>query len=289
VRPKRFRGTVLEAGEVRAVGTPDNEHPGLGAPPAKPPLDTLTPWDSPKRSPTLPEPPPSGTQQDLATTLGSRVPRVNHRVDAVVFEGEGRRVRGEDGECMPAVGDFDGLEVLIAERGAALLATATLLAGGRLAGEDLLQAALERVMKRWHDIHGELEPYLRRAMYHLAVDQWRARGRRPEVLGQSVAQIEASSRRAREPDGAEEVQLRQALLQGLAQLPARQRAVLVLRYWEQLSEAESAEMLGCSIGTVKSTASRGLVRLRAITAAWTVGESPAGESSVSESSARKGV
>ena len=155
---------------------------------------------------------------------------------------------------------FEGLDALVAERGNALLATAVLLTGSRPAGEDLLQAALERLMRHWHKVRGDKEGYLRRTMYHLAVDQWRSRKRRPEVLvfveppGQS--------------DDTDAMHLRQALVQALAKLPPRQRAVLVLRYWEQLSEAEAAETLGCSIGTIKSTASRGLTRLREVTAAW---------------------
>ncbi|HEV7710644.1 MAG TPA: sigma-70 family RNA polymerase sigma factor, partial [Asanoa sp.] len=95
---------------------------------------------------------------------------------------------------------------------------------------------------------------------HLAVDQWRSRKRRPEVL----AEVEQPG----QPDGTDTLDLRQALIEALATLPPRQRAVLVLRYWEQFSEAESAEVLGCSIGTVKSTASRGLARLREVTAVW---------------------
>ena len=127
---------------------------------------------------------------------------------------------------------FDGLKALVAERGRALLATATLLAGGRAEGEDLLQAALERVMKRWRGVHTDPEVYLRRALYHLAVDRWRARRRRPELLGQTEAQIELASHRAREPDHTETLALRHQLIQALAGLPPRQRAVLVLRYWE---------------------------------------------------------
>ncbi|MGI5180886.1 SigE family RNA polymerase sigma factor [Dactylosporangium sp. CA-152071] len=148
---------------------------------------------------------------------------------------------------------FDGLDALVAERGGALLATAVLLTGSRVAGEDLLQGALERLMRSWGRVREDPERYLRRTMYHLAVDQWRVR-RRPEVA--LVAEPPG------EPDGADAVALRQALMQALAQLPPRQRAVLVLRYWEQLSEAEAADVLGCSVGTVKSTASRGLSRLR---------------------------
>lgn len=156
--------------------------------------------------------------------------------------------------------EFEGLDALVAERGDALLATATLMCGSRTAGEDLLQAALERVMRQWGRVDGDPEGYLRRTLYHLAVDQWRARRRRPPAVHLAV-----------EPpvgDGAAHVQLRHALVQALALLPPRQRAVLVLRYWEQLSEAEAAQALGCSVGTVKSSASRGLARLRELTADW---------------------
>jgi RNA polymerase sigma-70 factor (sigma-E family) len=175
---------------------------------------------------------------------------------------------------------FEGLDALVARRGSALLATATLLAGGRAAGEDLLQAALERVMRHWHRVKDEPEIYLRRTIYHLAVDQWRARRRRPEVLGKTETELEAAALRAGQPDGTDAVHLRLALIQGLAELPPRQRAVLVLRYWEQLSESEAAQMLGCSLGTVKSSASRGLARLREITAAWAAADTPAGKPAV---------
>ncbi|MFG2058650.1 SigE family RNA polymerase sigma factor [Micromonospora sp. NPDC048930] len=155
---------------------------------------------------------------------------------------------------------FEGLDVLVAERGGALLATAVLLTGSRAAGEDLVQAALERLMRNWSRVHGDKEGYLRRTLYHLAVDRWRLRRRRPEVL----IWIEPPG----QPDGTDALHLRQALIQALGLLPPRQRAVLVLRYWEQYSEAEAADLLGCSVGTVKSTASRGLTRLREITADW---------------------
>lgn len=168
---------------------------------------------------------------------------------------------------------FEGLDTLVARRGGALLATATLLAGGPAAGEDLLQAALERVMRHWPRVKDEPEIYLRRTIYHLAVDQWRARRRRPEVLGEIG--LEVAALRAGQPDGTDAVHLRLALIQGLAQLPPRQRAVLVLRYWEQFSESEAADMLGCSLGTVKSSASRGLARLREVTAAWAVEDTQA--------------
>jgi RNA polymerase sigma-70 factor (sigma-E family) len=157
---------------------------------------------------------------------------------------------------------FDGLETLVAERGNALLASAVLLTGSRAAGEDLLQAALERLMRSWGRVNEDRERYLRRTMYHLAVDQWRRRGRRPEVF---ISHEPPSA-----ADATDALDLRDALSGALAELPPRQRAVLVLRYWEQLSEAEAADVLGCSVGTVKSTASRGLSRLRELTATWDI-------------------
>jgi RNA polymerase sigma factor (sigma-70 family) len=99
--------------------------------------------------------------------------------------------------------------------------------------------------------------YLRRTLYNLAADNWRHQGARRKVLGLL---------RAAQPgvagDSTDEVDLRDALIRLLLQLPPRQRAVIVLRYWEQLTETESAEALGCSVGTIKAAASRGLARMR---------------------------
>jgi RNA polymerase sigma-70 factor (sigma-E family) len=158
---------------------------------------------------------------------------------------------------------FAGLDALVARRGAALLATAVLLTGNRVAAEDLLQAALERLMRHWQRVRGDKEAYLRRTLYHLAIDQWRGRRRRPEVL----AAVEPPA----QTDGTDELAMRRALVDALALLPPRQRAVLVLRYWEQLSEAEAADVLGVSVGTVKASASRGLARLRDAADAWADG------------------
>jgi RNA polymerase sigma-70 factor (sigma-E family) len=195
----------------------------------------------------------------VVTTRGAGP--VNLLDGAVVLANDGRRTR------VRWKNRYEGLDALIAERGSALLGTAVLLTGSRVAGEDLLQAALERLVRHWGRVHSDKEGYLRRTMYHLAVDQWRSRRRRPEVL----AAVEPPG----QPDGTDAIHLRHALVQALATLPPRQRAVLVLRYWEQLSEAEAAEVLGCSVGTVKSTASRGLARLREVTAPWAIEEAQA--------------
>jgi RNA polymerase sigma-70 factor (sigma-E family) len=149
------------------------------------------------------------------------------------------------------------LELFLAERGEPVLRTAVLLTGSREAGEDLLQAALERLLRHWRRMEGDPEGYLRRILYHLAADNWRQQraGRRREWLLRSEAGLSVA-------DGTAEVDLRDSLVRLLLQLPPRQRAVIVARYWEQLTEAEAAEVLGCSVGTVKSATARGLRRLR---------------------------
>jgi RNA polymerase sigma factor (sigma-70 family) len=139
------------------------------------------------------------------------------------------------------------------------------LTGSRADGEDLLQAALERLVQNWHRVDTDPEGYLRRILYNLAADGWRSRrrwrGRLAEFRAQAQAEqvhTEASSEQVAAVD------LRDALVRLLHQLPPRQRAVIVLRYWEQCTETETAALLGCSEGTVKSAASRGLQRLRAL-------------------------
>jgi RNA polymerase sigma-70 factor (sigma-E family) len=148
----------------------------------------------------------------------------------------------------------DDLTAFLAVRGNALLRTAVLLAPGREAGEDLLQEALERLLRKWHKVDGDPEAYLRRIMYNRAVDGWRAHARRRELLGHPVE--------AAVVDHASGLDLRLALIGALELLTPRQRAAIVARYWEQLSEAETAAALGCSVSAVKSAAARGLRTLR---------------------------
>jgi RNA polymerase sigma-70 factor (sigma-E family) len=148
------------------------------------------------------------------------------------------------------------LERLLAERGDDLMRAAIALAGSRAEGEDLLQAALERVLRSGQPV-GDPEGYLRRTLYNLAADGWRRRSRWRSRLSLLRAHYQPAT-----ADGTAEIDLRDALIRALGQLPPRQRAVIVLRYWEQRSEAQTAELLGCSVGAVKSAASRGLRRLR---------------------------
>jgi RNA polymerase sigma-70 factor (sigma-E family) len=147
------------------------------------------------------------------------------------------------------------LEELLASRGKRLLHAAVLLAGSHADGEDLLQAALERVYRHWHRIDGDPEGYLRRTLYHLAADGWRRKGMLRTRLG-LLAHSDL------QPDETTSVDDRDELVRLLRELPPGQRTAIVLRYWEELSEAESARLMGCSVGYVKSAASRGLRRLR---------------------------
>jgi RNA polymerase sigma-70 factor (sigma-E family) len=148
-------------------------------------------------------------------------------------------------------------ERLLADRGSQLMGTAIALTGGREAGEDLLQAALERVLRKPRQVDRDMEGYLRRVLYNLAADGWRRRGRWRQRL--PLLRSEAALAAA---DDTVLVDLRDVLVRLVQQLPPKQRAVIVLRYWEQRSEAETASLLGCSEGTVRSSAARGLRRLR---------------------------
>jgi RNA polymerase sigma-70 factor (sigma-E family) len=154
------------------------------------------------------------------------------------------------------------LERFLAARADHLLATAVLLTGSREAGEDLLQTAVERLLRRWRRFDGDPEGYLRRTLCNLAIDGRRRAGR----WRQKERLLKIGVRPAPDPAGG--VDLRDALVRLLWQLPARQRAVLVLRYWEQLTDAEAAAVLGCAEGTVKSAGSRGLARLRVLAGDW---------------------
>jgi RNA polymerase sigma-70 factor (sigma-E family) len=151
------------------------------------------------------------------------------------------------------------LESFLAERADRLMRTAVLLTGSRDAGQDLLQTALERLLRHWRRLDGDPEGYLRRTLYNLAADGFRRQGR----LQRKLALLKASTSPSADSIGA--VDLRDALVRMLLQLPPRQRAVLVLRYWEEMTEAETAAVLGWPEGTVKSAASRGLRRLRELT------------------------
>ncbi|CAM5585987.1 SigE family RNA polymerase sigma factor [Streptomyces chartreusis] len=152
----------------------------------------------------------------------------------------------------------DGFREFVENRSSALLRTAVLLSGGdRHAGEDLLQSALMKAADRWHRID-EPEAYVRQILYRQQISRWRLKWRRREL---SVAEPPEA---AAGPDGAAAAELRLLMRGALARLTARQRTVLVLRYFEDLPEADVARILGCTVGTVRSTTHRSLARLRSL-------------------------
>jgi RNA polymerase sigma-70 factor (sigma-E family) len=141
-------------------------------------------------------------------------------------------------------------------RSDALLRTAYLLTHDHGLAEDLVQTALAKAWRSWRRIEGSHEAYVRKILVTTYASWWQRRWR-GEVPAETVP--EAASR---DSDGAPAVDLRLDLRTALARLPRKQRAVVVLRYYEGLSLAETAAVLGCSVGTVKSQTNRALSKLR---------------------------
>ena len=156
----------------------------------------------------------------------------------------------------------EGLESFrdfVDSRSSALLKTAVLLCGGdQHAGEDLLQNALVKAAGRWQRID-EPEAYVRRILYRQQVSRWRLKWRKREVMVAEPPEASAGG-----ADTVAAAELRLVMREALSRLTARQRTVLVLRYFEDLPEADVARLLGCTVGTVRSTTHRSLARLRSL-------------------------
>lgn len=145
-------------------------------------------------------------------------------------------------------------------RRSVLLRTARSLTANPSDAEDLLQTALTKTYVAWERIedHRALDGYVRRALLNTRTSQWRKR---------KVDEFACDELPEPEPvpggeDPAERQALHDAMWRAIMKLPARQRAMVVLRYYEDLSEARTAEVLGVSVGTVKSAVSRALGKLR---------------------------
>lgn len=155
-------------------------------------------------------------------------------------------------------GEAEFVEYVRAD-GSRLLRIAYLMVGNRTDAEDMVQIALLRVMRAWSRAQDDPRAYARRVLTNLATDRWRWLRARPH----QVALDESFDVPSTADDAAEwGVDTRRDLLDALRRLPARQRAVLVLRYFEQMSEAETAAVLGLAPGTVKTHTARGLASLR---------------------------
>ena len=154
--------------------------------------------------------------------------------------------------------EFDeGFTAFVRSRGQHHLRVATLLTGSPEAAEDLVQTSLLKLYQVWSriDTSGDPDAYLRRIIVNTRRSWWRARWRQ-EMPVPEIPEAAAGE------DAAERHAAGTLVRQALAWLPRQQRAVVVLRYCEDLPEAEVALLLGCSVGTVKTHAHRGLRALR---------------------------
>ncbi|GAA2402854.1 SigE family RNA polymerase sigma factor [Streptomyces viridochromogenes] len=142
-----------------------------------------------------------------------------------------------------------------------LLRTARSLTANPSDAEDLLQTALTKTYVAWERIedHRALDGYVRRALLNTRTSQWRKR-KVDEFACDELPEPEPLP--GHHDDPAERQALRDAMWRAIMRLPARQRAMVVLRYYEDLSEVQTAEVLGVSVGTVKSAVSRALGKLR---------------------------
>jgi RNA polymerase sigma-70 factor (sigma-E family) len=163
--------------------------------------------------------------------------------------------RHEDVDAARAPG-LEDFERYVARRQPALLRTAYLLTGDRHTAEDLVQTAFARAWLAWPRIRepAGVDAYVRRTLINTQRSSWRRR-RVPELVTDCVPE-------PREHGPGPTIDLHGVLWEALAELPRQQRATLVLRYYEDLPNAEIARVLGVSVGTVKSNTSRALARLR---------------------------
>jgi RNA polymerase sigma-70 factor (sigma-E family) len=151
-----------------------------------------------------------------------------------------------------------GFEEYVRTRGAALVRFARLVAGDDQLGEDLAQEVLARAYPRWHRIVRSDRPevYLRRAVVNARATWWRRLSNREQPREAAGRELPAGG----DPSGP--AGERDAMWREVSRLPVRQRAVVVLRYYEDLDDASTAEILGCSTATVRTHAMRALAALR---------------------------
>jgi len=155
-----------------------------------------------------------------------------------------------------AAGDYAEFRDYVAARSAMLLRMAYLLTGHRADAEDLVQVALAKTYQAWNRIQDRraVDGYVRRAMVNTHISWWRQR-RLEEYPTENIPEQAVD-------DHAGNSDMHDALWRALARLPPRMRAAIALRFYEDMSEAEIADVLGVSVGTVKSTISRAVAKLR---------------------------
>lgn len=155
-----------------------------------------------------------------------------------------------------------GFAAFVREQTPALLRTAYLLTGNRLAAEELVQDTLVRMYPKWHRVEQAEAPlaYVRRSLANGFVNQQRRASRREYAYADVPERVD-------DRDAFGQLADRDDIWARLATLPERQRAALVLRFYEGLSDDDAADALGCRVGTVRSLVSRGLATLRSAMAA----------------------
>jgi RNA polymerase sigma-70 factor (sigma-E family) len=145
------------------------------------------------------------------------------------------------------VEDFDGF---VRHRSAALMRAAYLLTSDYGLAEDLVQASLAKAWFKWDRITGQHEAYIRKIMFNTYASWWRRKWRKEESYAQLPDVVESDKAPATD------------LMLAVWRLPRRQRAVIVLRFFEDLTERDVAQLLDISLGTVKSQTSKALANLR---------------------------
>jgi RNA polymerase sigma-70 factor (sigma-E family) len=155
------------------------------------------------------------------------------------------------------VGRPEGFAAFVQDRSPSLLRSAWLLTGDWASAQDLVQAALVKTWQRWDHVlrRDDPEVYVRRVMIN-TLATWRRRRWKGELPTEVLPERPVAD------SGFEGIERREALLAALASLPRRQRAVVVLRYFDDLTERQAAQVLGCAVGTVKSSTAKALAQLR---------------------------
>lgn len=152
-------------------------------------------------------------------------------------------------------GEPEGFRAFVEARSPALLRSGWLLTGDWPSAEDLVQTALAAAWPRWSSLDQSPELYIKKIMVNTFL-RWRKRRWNGEIATASLPERSAYG------DVFAQVDSRAALTAALDRLPPRQRAVVVLRYFADLTEVQTAQAMGCSVGAVKAHASKALARLR---------------------------
>jgi RNA polymerase sigma-70 factor (sigma-E family) len=164
----------------------------------------------------------------------------------------------DSGGRVAGVEDTVGFDDFVAARSSRLLRTAYLLTRDHALAEDLLQTALTKAWFAWGRIDGNPEPYVRQIIVHTYASWWRRKWNGEHATDELPERPHHDSTH----DLAADTSQSHDLWTALGRLPRRQRAVVVLRFYEDLTEAETARLLGCSVGTVKSQTSKAMAKLR---------------------------